>query len=168
MCLITFAFIFQPMLTPKLPAHTKSDTVMYVLIVEHIFAYFSGIFRNWEIKHFGKIDVNGVARAQVETFLKTIEVFIDCIIFGYTMNHIFSMTWVEFQAYPYVHFWIIIDFMIMFLTLGYVYMTKLILINSEITKNIYSLHFLQEEQIEAEEIASAEKINSDSAKKKQE
>lgn len=36
---------------------------MIVMIFEHIFAYISSIFRTWEIKHYGKVDINGVARA---------------------------------------------------------------------------------------------------------
>ena len=36
----------------------------------------------------------------------------------------------------------------MFLTLGYVYLTRFMIINSELTKNIYSLHFLQLQEID--------------------
>ena len=39
-----------------------SGVIMIALIIEHIFAYMSGIFRKWEIEHFGKLDVNGVMR----------------------------------------------------------------------------------------------------------
>jgi hypothetical protein len=148
MCLICFTFVFEQKMPPEYhmnkEAHAKSNLILFSLVVEHIFAYFSGLFRVWEIKHYGKLDINGVARAQKETFLKTFEVFMDCLIFGFTINHIFSLSWKDFQDHPYVHFWMIIDFMVMFLTLSYVYMTKLMIINSEITKNIYSLHFIQD------------------------
>ena len=40
----------------------KSGVIMVALIIEHIFAYMSGIFRKWEIENFGKLDVNGVSR----------------------------------------------------------------------------------------------------------
>ena len=40
-----------------------------------------------------------------------------------------------------------IDFTVMILTLGFVYVTRLMIINSEMTKNIYSLHFLQDEEV---------------------
>lgn len=101
MCLLTFMFYFPPInYGPNYYVNEesarKSNYIMYVMIGEHIFAYFSGIFRDWEIKHYGKLDINGVARAQKETFLKTLEVFIDCMIFGYTMNHIMTMSWKDF------------------------------------------------------------------------
>lgn len=37
--------------------------------------------------------------------------------------------------------------MIMFMTLGYVYLTKLFIVESEITKNLYTLHFVQEREM---------------------
>lgn len=67
MCCITFAFILTPNRVMdssiNYEAQDKSMLVLYSLIGEHIFSYFSGIFRTWEIKHYGKVDVNGVARA---------------------------------------------------------------------------------------------------------
>jgi hypothetical protein len=79
------------------------------------------------------------------------------------MNHILSMTYKDFQDFPFVHYWIIIDFMIMFLTLCYVYLSKLFIIESEITKNLYTLHFLQTEEMEQmEEFASPENTPSPS------
>lgn len=100
LCLITFAFVLKPEVvegdTINYALQEKSDQVLFVLISEHLFSYISGYFRTWEIKKYGKVDINGVARAQKETLLKTFEVFIDCLIFGWTMNHIFSMTWKEF------------------------------------------------------------------------
>lgn len=101
LCVCMFAFVFKPVSSVVqteqiINFERRSDQVLYVLLGEHVFAYFSGIFRVWEIKNYGKVDINGVARAQKETLLKTFEIFIDCLIFGWTMNHIFSMTWVEF------------------------------------------------------------------------
>jgi hypothetical protein len=65
MCLIVFAFVFKPFRHKDelIEVHQKSNHVLWVLIAEHIFAYVSGLFRTWEIKHFGEIDINGVARA---------------------------------------------------------------------------------------------------------
>ena len=145
MCLVTFAFVLKPEVNLDHfdeDIHRKSDHVMIVMVFEHIFAYCSHLFRVWEIENYGMVDINGVSRAKKESALKTLEVFIDCLIFGFTFNHFFSMTYEQFQAHPYVHFWIITDFTVMFLTLGFVYMTRLMIINSELTKNIYSLHFL--------------------------
>ena len=72
--------------------HRKSDLIMIVLVFEHIFAYCSHLFRVWEIENYGKVDINGVSRAKKEMVLKTFEVFFDCLIIGYTINHFFSMS----------------------------------------------------------------------------
>lgn len=40
-----------------------SGIILLALIIEHIFAYISGVFRKWEILNYGKLDVNGVLRA---------------------------------------------------------------------------------------------------------
>ena len=50
--------------------------------------------------------------------------------------------------HPYPHLWIILDCLLMFLTLGYVYMTQLMKVYGEITKNLFSLYFLQTQEIE--------------------
>ena len=44
------------------------------------------IFRDRDIKRNGKLDVNGVMRAPVESLLKSLEVFIDCVLCGYVLN----------------------------------------------------------------------------------
>ena len=51
LCLIIFAFVLEPLEgdSKVTPAHEKSHIILYVLIAEHIFAYFTSIFRNWEI-----------------------------------------------------------------------------------------------------------------------
>lgn len=67
----------------------NSSEILVALIAEHIFAYSSGIFRKWEIDNFGKLDVNGVYRAQKESLMSTVEIFVDCIIFGYALNQLF-------------------------------------------------------------------------------
>jgi hypothetical protein len=66
------------------------------------------------------MDVNGIYRAPTEMMLSNVEVFFDSIIFGYTVNHMFSTSREQFNARPYNVFWILIDCLLMFLTLGYV------------------------------------------------
>ena len=121
MCLLTI-YLLKPSVEGITPNST-SNAIIFALILEHIFAYCSGIFRKWEIEHYGKLDVNGVYRAQTESFLSTIEIFVDCIIFGYTISHLLNLSYEDFQAEPYIHFWIILDCIIMFTTLGFVYLT---------------------------------------------
>ena len=99
MCLIAFVFLFKREVNIEHydeEIHSKSDTIMIVLIFEHIFAYCSHLFRVWEIDNYGQTDINGVSRAKKESALKTLEVFIDCMIFGYSLNHFYSMTYEQF------------------------------------------------------------------------
>ena len=69
---------------------------MITMVFEHIFAYSSHVFRVWEIENYGVIDINGVSRAKKESALKTFEVFFDCLIFGYTINHFYYLTYDQF------------------------------------------------------------------------
>ena len=57
------------------------------LLVHHLFSYVASVFRKWEIEKYGQVDVNGVLRAQKESFLSTIEIFAGCLITGYTINY---------------------------------------------------------------------------------
>jgi len=121
----------------------KSALIMIVLMCEHIFSYCAGIFRNWEIEKYGKLDINGIVRAKKESMLSTFEIFLDCIIFGYSTNYLFGLSTDFYSSAPYVHFWIVFDCCMMLLSLIYIYLTQLMIVQSEITKNIFSLHFLQ-------------------------
>lgn len=121
--------------------------ILCSLVFEHVFSYGCSIFRTYDIKRNGQMDVNGIYRAKTETFLGNVEVFIDCIIMGYTLNHLMSAEKEHLMERPYTVFWIIIDCTLMFLTLGYVYLSQIMKVKVEIQKNIYSLFFLQLERI---------------------
>jgi len=120
-----------------------SGDILFTLIIEHIFAYLSGVFRKWEVENYGIADVNGVFRGQKESMMSTFEIFCDCIIFGYSLNHLFKLSAEEFNANATMNFWIMIDCILMFCTIGYVYLTQFMMIHTEITKNIYTLYFIQ-------------------------
>jgi len=70
--------------------------IIYVLFIEHIVFYITGVFRNYDIANNGKPDINGIMRAPKESFLQTVEIFVDCIIFGYIIKHMSQMTVEEF------------------------------------------------------------------------
>ena len=61
---------------------------MGALLLEHIFSYIFGIIRERDIRVNGKPDQRGVYRAILEQNLQTIEIFIDSLILGYTLNSI--------------------------------------------------------------------------------
>lgn len=64
--------------------------IFFLLLFEHIFSYTCHMFRNYDIKRNGTPDVNGVLRAQTESFLKSIETFADCMLFGYVLKTLFD------------------------------------------------------------------------------
>lgn len=88
-------------------------------MLEHVISYSITYFRKWEQKNFGVLDVNGMVRGPKESFLSTIEIFVDCIIIGYTLNIFLDMGEEEFVSNPQLHLWILFDALLMLLTLFY-------------------------------------------------
>ena len=126
MCILFFYFLEQNYESKIEGGLHSLDTALYILgalFAEHIFSYTTGYFRKWEIEHYGKLDVNGIMRAQKESFLATAEIFIDCLIMGYSLNFFYNMSREDFNSHPYYMLWIIIDCIIMFLSLPYTYLT---------------------------------------------
>lgn len=122
---------------------------MNALVCEHIFAYICIYFRKWEIQRYGVMDINGTYRAPKEYILQTIEIFADCMIFGFTINHIVDIAEVLHDE-PYINYWIITDCILMFVTLVYGYVSAKWLIFSEIKKNLSTLFFVQSRIIKTE------------------
>ena len=86
-------------------------------------------------------------RGPIESFLATLEIFVDCIIVGYSMNLFWGMTREEFNLNPRMNLWVLFDNILMFFTLFYVLTTQKNIITNETVKNIYTLFFLQKERI---------------------
>lgn len=114
-----------------------------ILVVEHIFSYLTGYFRKWEINNYGQMDINGIQRAPKETIIQIFEILIDSIILGFFMNHLISMDENDFHGQPLVHYWLIVDCIIMFFTIFYVYVVQIMKLKNELHKNMFSLHFKQ-------------------------
>lgn len=55
----------------------------------------------------------------------------------------------EFNSLPFLNFWIMIDMIIMMITLPYTFMSKFMMINGEITKNIFTLYQVQKKKLKA-------------------
>ena len=93
------------------------------------------------------MDLNGIYRAPKEYILQVIEIFIDCIIFGFAINSMMKQDEITFhKKVPTVHYWIVIDCVLMFFTIFYVYLVQKMMQQGEIIKNIYSLHFIQKQK----------------------
>ena len=118
------------------------------LLVHHIFSYLSATFRKWEIEKHGQVDLNGVMRAKKESFIRTIEIFTGCLISGFTLNYSLLVASDEINQNPLIHIWLIVDCVLMLCLFLYVYLTHKMIVSSELTKNMYSLHFCQMKQIQ--------------------
>ena len=123
--------------------------LMYILLVEHICSYAVTVFREYDIRKNGKIDINGVLRAPRESLLANFEIFFDCILFGYTIKLMYDQDMDDFHYNAYQTYWIIIDMIIMFCTQPYIVMCQKFQVNGEITKNLYSLYFVQQKKMDS-------------------
>lgn len=65
---------------------TEINILIIILLFLHFITYFFALFRAWEIDHHGKIDVNGIERGPIETNLRSIEIFMNCIMVGYSTH----------------------------------------------------------------------------------
>lgn len=67
--------------------------------------------------------MNGIIVAKNEALLKSVETFLDCMLFGYVLKHLFDIR-ENIHYLPYFTYWVMIDMIIMFCTLGYSYLTQ--------------------------------------------
>lgn len=104
-------------------AHLSSRAIMITLTIHHVFAYIAAIYRKWEIEHHGVPDINGIPRGKIESVLATIEMFIVCVVLGYTINYMSSLDYDHFHEEPLVHYWAIVDCMIMLCSIFYNYLS---------------------------------------------
>ena len=93
------------------------------MLLEHIFAYIASNYRKWEIARYGAQDSEGIFHAPKEQVLSKLQIFVDCIIFGFCINYVLQMESEHFHEDPYVHYWIVLDCMFTLLTLGYISQT---------------------------------------------
>ena len=121
--------------------------IMIVLLTEHIVSYLFGIFRDFEIKKNGKPNKYGIESAPIEFRLRVIEVIADLIIFIFILNHFTSLNQEQFNDLPLLNYWMLVDMIIMFLTLPYTYMSRLMMITGEIIKNIFTLYQVQKKKL---------------------
>lgn len=103
-------------------------------------SYSFSVFREWEISHYGQTNKFGIEYAPKEFCLRIFEILADFGIFIFTVIHFTNITNNELSDAPLLYYWIIIDMIIMFLTLPYTYMSKLMMLTGEIAKNVFTLY----------------------------
>jgi len=114
-----FLCLLSAMYTMNEDSAGATRFIVISLLAHHVFAYISSLYRKWEIEHHGKPDINGIMRGKVESMLSTVEMFIICVLSGYTLNYLFAFTYEEFHAIPIIHYWVIVDCLLMFISMGY-------------------------------------------------
>lgn len=106
-------------------------------------SYLFGMYRDYELKKDGKPNKYGITIASCESKLRYIEIVVDLLIFVYVIIHLVAISKEELNDMPFLNFWMVTDCIIMFFTLPYTYMSKLMMVTGEITKNIFTLFQVQ-------------------------
>ena len=70
------------------PEAEKIHNILHALAFEHLFAYACDYFRKYDISNFGQLDMHGVYRGKRESYLQIVEIVMDCMIMGFSFNHI--------------------------------------------------------------------------------
>ena len=125
----------------------------------HIISYLISYFRRFETSRRGKPDINGVIRARWESILTTLEVIVSAIISGYILTTFTSYSADQFDSQALFHYWVMIDCIIMFLLPGYIYVSQFLQIQGDITKNLFSLSFLQSKVMRGDFLEKKNDIN---------
>lgn len=111
---------------------------------EHFLFYCVGIFRHFDIKKNGKVDINGVLRAPCESILHSIEVFVDCILIGFVTRRLIELDPEEIHRDSLTNYWVLIDCCLLIMMHGFTFICSQIKTKGEIAKNIYTISFVQE------------------------
>lgn len=125
-----------------------TEVIILVLFIEHIFSYISGVFKAWELKTRGEPDEKGIERAKVGEILFYVEIVIDVLIIVLIIIHFAQMeSMAILHDLPLLNYWILFDTVIMFFTLPYVALAKILILKGEITKNIFTLYQVQKKKL---------------------
>lgn len=117
-----------------------TKVLMILLFGEHILSYLCDIFRSWEQEKYGKPNKYGIVSAKWEFRLKIFQLAIDLVIFVLILVHYSRMEAIHFHDLPLLNYWITVDMIIMFMTLPYTYVSRLMMITGEIIKNMFTLY----------------------------
>lgn len=140
---------------------SQSMMLMYVLIAEHILSYLFGLFRNYDIDKNGKKNKRGIESAPRESALRIFEIIVDLGISVWILVSMLSKDSKTFNSLPLLNFWIMCDMIIMMITLPYTYISKFMMINGEITKNIFTLYQVQKRKLKERREANLDKNSSE-------
>ena len=130
---------------------SPSEPMVEALLIMHIISYVCHYFKVHDISKNGVPDVNGVYYAKRESAVGNVETFMICILFGFCLKHIVDIGADNMHDNCFLIYLMIFDSFIMFTMKGYIYMSKMMYRRSQVTKNIFSLYFVQKRWLEAKE-----------------
>ena len=110
-------------------SESNSVSICIVLIVEHVFILIYDIFKKYDLSKNGQPDSHGIIRAPRESFIKTILICLDMVMFGYIVHQLWLKSYNEFHDESYLNYWIMIDILIMFFAHAYNYMCSKMIFN---------------------------------------
>jgi hypothetical protein len=119
-----------------------TEAIFWIMFVEHLITYCLHYFRQKEVEMRGVLDVNGVMHAPIESALKSIEVFFDCILCGYVVHYMSSMESEKLHAQAFYSYWILIDVVIIFFAHFFNYICQIRVIKQDLVKNLFTLYYV--------------------------
>ena len=133
----------------SLSESNSADTLLAILLVEHVISYIFCYYRKWEIDHQDKLNLSswGNEYGPKEYCLRIFEMILDILIFAFIALTLNGLTEAQLHNNPLVHYWVIVDIFIMVLTLPYTIVSKWLMRNNEIGKNIYTLFKVQKDKL---------------------
>jgi hypothetical protein len=140
----------------------NSQVWFFILLGEHIGSYLFSLYRSWELKTKGETNSYGIETAPCESYMRYFEIFVDFIIFGAVIFYASQLSVEEYNEQPFLTYWISFDIIIMFFTLPYTKLCQIIMLNDEVTKNIFTIYQVQRKQL----ITRREKNPNNSDRKK--
>lgn len=90
------------------------DIIYAIIQIEHVCSYLAFVFREYDIRENGTLDINGIRRAPRESLLANIQMFLYCAFFGYTVKLLTDLGPENFHKNAYVTYWLMIDMIVMF------------------------------------------------------
>lgn len=94
---------------------------LIAFLILHVCSYVGHYFRLHDIKLNGKPDINGVYTAKTEAIFQNIEIFIICILVGFTVKHLIDMDTASFHLEGVHTYFLILNSTITFFTKAYIY-----------------------------------------------
>ena len=164
MC-IALLWAFQSYILEHLPVGKKqveeqghlaqAQIIFLALTIEHCCSLVISIFRQWDIATNGKLDINGVPRAKTESTIELVQIFVACLLTGYTIRFLASLDGAAKVTLGFACTWMCVDCGLVALARVYIQNAMFLKKTGEITKNIYTLYFLQQTRARERQISKA-------------